>query len=80
MFCMVHNGDDDSSNPLRDLIADEFSTLSKRYPYKMAFVWVEGTKQMVRVGILPGDFHNGTLPPSVLRELVWRVESTNAYL
>lgn len=79
MFCMVHHGDDES-NPLRDRITDEFATLAKRYPCKMAFVWVEGTDQMVRVGVLPGDFHNGTLPPCVLRELVWRVERASAHV
>lgn len=71
---MIHYGDDEC-NPLRNRIADEFPTLAKRYPSKMAFVWVEGRERMVRVGVLPGDLHNGTLPPCVLRELLWRVET-----
>ena len=78
MFCMVHYGDDEC-NPLRDRIADEFPTLAKRYPSTMAFVWVKGTMQMVRVGVLPGDFHQGMVPPSILREIVWRVESMNVH-
>ena len=80
MFCMVHYDGDETNNPLRDRIADEFPTLAKRYPCKMAFVWVKGTEQLVRVGVLPGDFHDGRLPPSVLREIVWRVEKMNVHV
>ena len=76
MYCMLHHGDDDS-NPLRDRIEDEFPTLAARYPERMVFVWVPGSREMIRVGLVPLDFHNGTLKPNTLRDVVWRVERMN---
>lgn len=79
MFCMVHYGDD-ASNPLRERIASDFPTLSTRYPSQMTFVWVQGKERMMRVGVLPGDFHNGTLPQRVLCDIVWRVERMSVHV